>query len=528
MEDHGWKKVTYVKKNKKSQKAPAGKSKDSGVDEVEAPGNLFESLEKDTVEKGRKIDVNGEVGYDLEKGKKRVEKKEKVKKPKMPKVSIADAAAKIDAGDLAAFLNDVGASYESKQDIQLMRFADYFGRAFSAVNAAQFPYLKMFREEPVAKNADIPISHISETVYKTSVDWISQKSYEALGSFVLWVLESIMSDLLTQQSGSKGSKKASQQASSKSQVAMFLVISMVLRRKPDVLINICSTLTENSKYQGQDKLLVIVWMIVQASQGDLAVGLYLWGHHTLPLLRGKQFSNPQLRDLVLQLAERILSVPKSRSILVNGAVRKGERLLPPSELDLLLRLSFPPSSTRAKSTERFAAIYPTLKAVALAGSPGSKAMKQVSQQMMVISLRAASEGIPELSKEASSISIWCFSASPDSFKHWDKLYMDNIEASVAILKKLNGDWKKLSAKQICTDPLVETLKSFRKKNEKALNGGVDVAAEAVFKEADKYCKLLLGRLSTGYGCLIFMALFVLALAVLVKTFLFQMETLYSY
>ena len=36
-----------------------------------------------------------------------------------------------------------------------MRFADYFGRAFSAVSSAQFPWVKLFRESPVAKIADV-------------------------------------------------------------------------------------------------------------------------------------------------------------------------------------------------------------------------------------------------------------------------------------------------------------------------------------------------------------------------------------
>ena len=40
---------------------------------------------------------------------------------------------------------------------------------------------------------------------------------------------------------------------------------MVLRRKPDVLINLLPKLSENSKYQGQDKLPVVIWMIVQVS-----------------------------------------------------------------------------------------------------------------------------------------------------------------------------------------------------------------------------------------------------------------------
>lgn len=45
---------------------------------------------------------------------------------------------------------------------------------------------------------------------------------------------------------------------------------------------------------------------------------------------------------------RILSAPKARSILVNGAVRKGERLMPPSALEILMRVTFPASSARVK------------------------------------------------------------------------------------------------------------------------------------------------------------------------------------
>lgn len=47
------------------------------------------------------------------------------------------------------------------------------------------------------------------------------------------------------------------------QVAIFIVLAMVLRRKPDSLIAVLPTLRENTKYQGQDKLPVIVWMIAQ-------------------------------------------------------------------------------------------------------------------------------------------------------------------------------------------------------------------------------------------------------------------------
>jgi COX assembly protein 1 len=483
--DHGWQKVTYAKRQRKTK---ASAPSDSAANHnklvpngaVSGGDNVFRSLEQQSEDRRRRIleaqraanDVAAPVrskvrsDYDdeedsdteavVENGKAEEVKKVKQKKPKKPKVTLAEAAEKIDANDLSAFLVDISTSFEAQQEIQLMRFADYFGRAFSAVSAAQFPWVKMFRESTVAKIADIPLSHISETVYKTSIDWINQHSIEALGSFVLWSLESLLADLSSQLASAKGSKKGVQHVSSKSQVAIFVVIAMVLRRKPDVLNHLLPTLRDNSKYQGQEKLPVIVWMIVQAAQGDLAVGLYVWARTLLPLVSGKG-SNPQSRDMVLQLVERILSAPKARTILVNGAVRKGERLVPPPAFETLVRVTFPASSARVKATERFEVIYPTLKEVALAGSPGSKAMKQTSQQILSFAIKAAGERIPELASEAFGNFIWCLTQNSDCYKQWDKVYQDNLEASVAVLKKLSEQWKDLYVKLSPVDPLRETL-----------------------------------------------------------------------
>jgi hypothetical protein len=38
-----------------------------------------------------------------------------------------------------------------------MRFADYFGRAFSSVSSAQFPWLKIFKESSVGKLVDVSV-----------------------------------------------------------------------------------------------------------------------------------------------------------------------------------------------------------------------------------------------------------------------------------------------------------------------------------------------------------------------------------
>ncbi|XP_050372210.1 uncharacterized protein LOC126790115 [Argentina anserina] len=542
--DHGWQKVTYQKRQRKNKAADSVNNHNRLIPGAAISGgeSVFRGVEKDAEERVRRrqealkaaaaanagaIGVvparskhrsDDEYGDDSDdeaaapqEAKAEEEKKSKPKKPKKPKVTVAEAAAKIDANDLAAEMVEFP---QFEEGVQVFKFADFFARAFSAVTSSQFPWIKMFKESTVAKIADIPISHISEDVYKTSIDWISQRSIQSLETLILTSLDSILADLASQRVGGKGAKKGVQQASSKSQVAVFTVVAMVLRRKPDVLISILPTLRENSKYQGHDNLPVIVWMIAQASQGDLAVGLYAWARNVLPLVCGKG-SNPQSRDLVLQLVERLLSMPKARTILVNGAVRKGERLVPPSALEILMGVTFPAPSARVKATERFEAVYPTLKEVALAGSQGSKAMKQVSLQILNFAVKTAGEAsTPELSNEAAGIFIWCLTQNAECFRQWDKVYEGNLRASVAVLKKLSDQWKEHAAKFSPLDPMRETLKSFRHKNEKALEGEAESAEqEQLVKDSDKYCKTLLGKLSRGSGCKKSVVFIVLALAV---------------
>jgi hypothetical protein len=57
----------------------------------------------------------------------------------------------------------------------------------------------------------IPLCHIPEPVRNTASDWINQRSPDALGDFVMWCIDSIMSELSGQAVGAKGSKKAAQQ-----------------------------------------------------------------------------------------------------------------------------------------------------------------------------------------------------------------------------------------------------------------------------------------------------------------------------
>lgn len=48
-------------------------------------------------------------------------------------------------------------------------------------------------------------------------------------------------------------------------MATFVALAMVLRSKPDALTIILPMLRERPRYQGEDKLTVIVWMMAQVT-----------------------------------------------------------------------------------------------------------------------------------------------------------------------------------------------------------------------------------------------------------------------
>ncbi|RWW21909.1 hypothetical protein GW17_00013915 [Ensete ventricosum] len=292
---------------------------------------------------------------------------------------------------------------------------------------------------------------------------------------------------------------------------------MALRRKPDILISLLPKIRDNPKYQGQEKLPIIVWAIAQSSQGDSVTGMYLWAHYLLPMVCGKSSVNPQSRDLVLQLVERILSGPKARPILLNGAVRKGERLIPPAALDLLMHNTFPASTARVKATERFEAIYPTLKELALAGSPGTKTTKQASQQLLPLTVQAIQENNSELAKEATDIFIWCLIQNAECYRQWEKLHLENVDASVAVLRKLASEWK-YYMDRISLGTLRETIKHLRAKNEEALSGDDSISKQASIKDADKYCKVVLRKSASRSSCMKFGVVLILVIAICFSLF----------
>lgn len=129
-----WQTVSYHKKNKKQ----SGKSKQGGDEfssnwnDGDSSGDVFRSIEQHAEERRKRIvesqklyeAASGESSAVIDKGEQdsdaedgavaendgAVEKKSKPKKVKKPKVTVAEAAAKIDNSDLVVFLVDISVS----------------------------------------------------------------------------------------------------------------------------------------------------------------------------------------------------------------------------------------------------------------------------------------------------------------------------------------------------------------------------------------------------------------------------------
>ncbi|XP_024542580.1 uncharacterized protein LOC112350486 [Selaginella moellendorffii] len=524
--DHGWHKVTNPKKQRlreRKLKAEGGGGGEGGAglgQDGKNSSKAFEALEKEAEarterRKSRKAAWSASVaaaaipaangvhhphGSDDEEQGSDVESKnaavggsanggEKKKKAKKPKVSIADAAAAIDPVDLADYLATLSASYD---DIQLIRCVDYFVKIFSPVNTVEIAWDKMSRD-PLLKSVQVPIGDLPDKVCRATANWLGQKSVDSLSQFVSWALNDVLFEAQPQQKGGKSGPTVS----NSTKIAVLVVVAILLRRRSEVLLGMMETLRQ-PKFQAPPKLYVLAWMYGQVAREDLLAGLYLWSHNLLPLAVGSS-STPVTRDIALQFFEGFVmkDLAKNRPSLLTGATRK-ERLISPHALIACLHMAYPPESSRTKATQRYLAIYPTVKEISLGGSTRTRALKTVAQQLLPMSLTVAEEDDPELSLEGCDLFRWCLFQSPDSYKQWEKLYPERLKGSVRVLKFLRGTWRE---SQSMLSPLKELQSTVTSLKLQSLKMKQDPKLEAESIKALDHCKFLQKKMSLWNACL---------------------------
>ncbi|CAA7013401.1 unnamed protein product [Microthlaspi erraticum] len=361
----------------------------------------------------------------------------------MEKVTLPKAFAKIDPSDLARSL---AGSIPSSVEELISKLVDYFGRPLSRVILEyKYPWSEM---KYLGQLIDFPFRHIPGPIYNIAADWIDKAEDKTLCNFVIWSFDWTRDRLAGETTD----------------------------------------------------------LHSEVSQVDLCTGLHSWAWNLLPLVCDKFKCHTRSMNLIMQLMKNVLSHRMSRDIFLTNAARPGvPRLFPITSFEMLLPLTFPASFERVnEDTERFQAVYPLLKEVALADAPGIEEMKQVTQFIFDFSLKFAEQGNADLAKEATSIAVWCVTKNVDCCDHWERVYMENPKASVALLKKLVDEWKdhslKLTSSRRDTRVLNLTMKLFMLKNERGITGGGGAKC-SIYKEADKYCKEISRRLSRGISFL---------------------------
>ncbi|CAI5966879.1 unnamed protein product [Closterium sp. NIES-64] len=331
----------------------------------------------------------------------------KPKKPKKPKVTVLEAATAIKVDELSAFLVEISESFAGMPDVQLMRCADFFARAFSAVLPSQLNIPKIIRDSSLAKALDLPWNDIPEEVRTTASEWLAERPADALAKFLVTLVRSALEDVLPVGKVAKGTA-AQPLTPPKAKVRLY------------------------------DRLL--------CGSGGSVSGMALLVSNLMPFTSGKQGS-PVGRDVTLTYFQTVLlrgNERKARAVLLNGAFRKGERLVPYSTLDQFLRLAFPPS---------------------LCPHQGHRPASLHSTRFLRISRsQARAEPKPEaLAQEASSLFVWCLAENPDCYLQWERHHAEDHATSTLLLTYVLRSWPTVKTQLAPFDPLRKFLASIRKK-----------------------------------------------------------------
>eukprot|EP00475_Leptophrys_vorax_P023644 TRINITY_DN32394_c0_g1_i1.p1 TRINITY_DN32394_c0_g1~~TRINITY_DN32394_c0_g1_i1.p1 ORF type:complete len:610 (-),score=50.92 TRINITY_DN32394_c0_g1_i1:436-2223(-) len=521
-DNSGWQKVTNVKKQRRQEQKDSKKPVPSKGGAGKGPGgqSLFSSLEDESKERRARIEARAAAAAAAEREAERAQydadddddsdnenaapapaaaEPKKPKKPKKPKVSVAEAAAAIKVEELGAFLAEISESFADRPDVQLMRCADFFARAFSGVLPSQLNIPKIIKDSSMAKALDVPLSDVPEEVRVAASDWMAERPADALGAFLVTLVRAALEDVLPPGKVARGTA-AHPLTPGKAKVGMLVVLTLLLRRRPDVAVAVADAIRTDPGCAGQERLPMLAWMYGHVAAADLASGMALFVRNLLPFTAGK-LGSPVGRDVALTFLQSVIlrgNERKARAVLVNGAYRKGERLVPPAAFEQFLRLAFPTNSARTKATERFTALYPLVKEVALAGSGRTKSTKAVATALVPLLFRAAGEDPEALSQEASSVFVWCVAENPDCYLQWERHHAEDHATSTRLLTHVLRQWPAVKGQLEPVEPLRKFLGSIVKKHISALEDLDDaqIQRRRDIQAADAAAKKLLAKITS--------------------------------
>eukprot|EP00899_Mesostigma_viride_P005263 jgi/Mesvir1/14738/Mv05383-RA.1 len=417
----------------------------------------------------------------------------KVKAPRQPKPTMAQAGATLSADKLKEFLKGLEADYAGVRDVQLLRCADYFAKHFAAVPPSQFSLGKILEKMEITKAREQPFCFVAPEIIETTTAWLSKFPPESLDAFCGQLLTSVQATpapgagAAGSGSGKKGSQKAAPSAQSeKGQGGVFLVLAMLLRTRPAVLLKQADYLSTSPAFTSEDALPILVWVLSQAAARDICVGVAVWVRALLPRLLGTSgitdangannsagaapaapLTSASSIDLVLMVCESFLmpDPAKARKVLVHTHTVAGQPIVTPTIFVTFLTALFRDGRIPKQFQERAGLLFLLLKAILLqtkatgedkaGGDKGgdkekgataapSKAAKANAMALFtgcLASLGGTKLFQPQFVRQAFDCVLACLEAYPsECYKAWRRDYPRHVMASLYLAHHLNEGW----------------------------------------------------------------------------------------
>jgi len=224
--DEGWTEIVNKSKLKKAEKL-LQKQKDKDR-EPSVVGAVY--VDSDSDESNTMFDVVRDLDENLKKIEPELEvvetqeinvEKEKKKRIRVRKPSLAQATSKIDTAQTQAILQEVEERYPSNYEIQLKALAEHFETLLTGIKMGT---KKEQEKKTFSRKVEIPLVYLPEDVQLVLNNYLSKIPYETLTTFYIFLLNTI-----TEIASHKG--QVSKELQGSSAIGLKMLLQLIVRQK---------------------------------------------------------------------------------------------------------------------------------------------------------------------------------------------------------------------------------------------------------------------------------------------------------
>eukprot|EP00879_Flechtneria_rotunda_P009066 GHRR01009493.1.p1 GENE.GHRR01009493.1~~GHRR01009493.1.p1 ORF type:complete len:508 (+),score=247.18 GHRR01009493.1:366-1889(+) len=200
--------------------------------------------------------------------------------PKKPKVSVAQVAQGLDISALQGFIAEAQQRYSTNEVAQVKAITD---RLLTALKEASWELNKLVTTKGIDAATAQPLSDIPHALTNALTSFIAGISEDAL----MQVVVPLVNAVITEAAAAAGGGGASAGGTGKGKAGLSVMLAVVLRTRPQVLVQASSALRLAGKQlSGAGRLPLLLWVTNQAAAADPTVGVAVWVRLLLPQLLG--------------------------------------------------------------------------------------------------------------------------------------------------------------------------------------------------------------------------------------------------